>query len=668
MAFTTTMRVKKPGSKQDPDLARARRRTSLGEQAIKAGAKQGDSTAIRYSIICRDLKTSLKGFSNKARFMEIFDSQARTQGVYRKVVGLLANAVVQQCTEAGELPPPINKTFFDRCWSAIDRARKKNSKSTSTKKGSQHTKKGSQSNSDETDIQSTNVITPYLERFTQETGFNVCDLPAPVPFDTRQATARDMETVAVNHIVVMLEKRLHAYFCWRIANIPSAHHVKLKIVRGIARKLVSRSMKGSTELEAGFHPDISHDEVAAVLNEVGREIRPIIPTNPRQSVSKSFRKNAHLLLPLLRHISSEFGRVNTERRNIKTALLSQIPHHTMSRSQIRSLLTPLYCAHGLLLPGKEFALLPDWQVTPAFVDYTTTELETLFGKKLGQLNIFEQEIFDLSRTRKHIQPDWHLMGFRTNGVELHLRFGALQCRHPDTPNVADLKDAGYCIRAPKFPIDMVTAQRGVYRVTESRFDNEVVPPEHADSIKIVVVDPGVCKVVCVREIMLNKCSDAKIIKKNSVVWDVTEKEWKKQMNSDMTIKMERKRRRWQCTYRNTLERLHRTRKKTAIWNTYVEYATTIVRHLRSLSRELSSRARRVTRWLSQKNTMRAMDKLADRLCGMDKKGNKDEPGVRRVVFYGDGLFKAKRGHVSVPNKSLVEVLFPPSPDGGDERV
>ena len=159
------------------------------------------------------------------------------------------------------------------------------------------------------------------------------------------------------------------------------------------------------------------DEVESVLKEVGSVLHPLIPDNPRKSVTKSFRDNTSVLLPFLHHISTQFERVIDERRQ----LYSNPKLQHLSRPQRRKLLQPLFTEKRLLLPGKPFGLLPDWKLQPVFVDYATTQLETMFGKELGTLSNFQNNVFNLQKVKQLKKDDWYFMGFRTNGLwETHL--------------------------------------------------------------------------------------------------------------------------------------------------------------------------------------------------------------------------------------------------------
>eukprot|EP00952_Eustigmatos_sp_NYUAD-ZCMA_P012782 51165-Eustigmatos_ZCMA.PRE.1 len=63
----------------------------------------------------------------------------------------------------------------------------------------------------------------------------------------------------------------------------------------------------------------------------------------------------------------------------------------MTRNQRRHSLLPIWRQQGLLLPGRPFTILPDWQLQPVFVEYAPTQLAVKFGAKLGQMPVFQEK-------------------------------------------------------------------------------------------------------------------------------------------------------------------------------------------------------------------------------------------------------------------------------------
>jgi hypothetical protein len=113
---------------------------------------------------------------------------------------------------------------------------------------------------------------------------------------------------------------------------------------------------------------------------------------------------------------------------------------------------------------------------------------------------------------------------------------------------------------------------------------------------------------------------------------------------------------------------------------YHEYVRVFLGHLKPFFRELTSRRRRVTKWVSKKKLQKALDELADRLAfertaktevieqkGQEKtektevieqKGQEktDQAPRKRVIFFGDGSFKPQRRYVTPPRKKLVKYI------------
>ena len=101
-------------------------------------------------------------------------------------------------------------------------------------------------------------------------------------------------------------------------------------------------------------------------------------------------------------------------------------------------------------------------------------------------------------------------------------------------------------------------------------------------------------------------------------------------------------------YATALKDIAPTTKRTIIVEKYNEYLKHFFSRCRILQRELFNRTRRVMRYQTKKAIQKTLNKLADRLT-------KGDPTKHHVVCYGDGSFKAKRGHVAVPRKKKVEL-------------
>ena len=529
-----------------------------------------------------------------------------------------------------EEPPMINKQLFDQCWSLLDFKRDPTRVSRMSADRKAH-----------------------LDTFIQESGLNIRDLPMPVLYELRQPTTKEMETVSINHITVHLESRISAYVLWRIANLPSALYLKTRPIRNVSRRIVRKLMGGEPHLDPSFNldetPQLSLTELQGVLTDLNGMLHHLLYENGRRRTDSQIRKDAHHFLPFLYHVASEFERVHIQRQQLRQDLGDQI-----TKSERRRLLVPKWRAAGLILPGKPFALLPDWQLQPVFVEYAPTQLASLFGSKLGKMDVFQEKVFDLHRVSALRRKDWSMMKFKTNGVELQVFLGALNSRHPPAYNAQHLKEAGYNLKKPPGKgINVMTTERGAYRILQDRYDNLAVEAIQADKIMLGLVDPGVIKVVAVRSIMLSDITTPTDVIEKSRTWCVREEDYKKDTGWERRKERELMRRSGTRIYHKVITGLRQTRKRTTSLETYMEYVRTYTKNLRVLSRELLSRSRRVSRYLSMKNLQKTLDRLADRLTGKTGGTQQDGEGVKRVVAFGDGSFRAKKGHVSVPRKKLV---------------
>jgi len=634
---------------KDDEKGKPRRNKSDVEREILADKQEGESSQLRYYIIPCDLKQALTGFQHKRKFRELMDTCATTQGVYRKLTGCFANFVILHHVENGKDCPQINKTFYDQCWSAIDNK----VQFLKAKLGARKPSKSKRNKKPKEPKEKSNGFTPLLNHMIESTGLELSCLPQPVQFEMRSPTTRDMAVSALNHVEINLEKRIASYVLWRLGNLPSAKYARNKSIRKLTKQVVTRVMKGQDELEENFEIEdkaLEISEVNSVLQEVSGVVKPLIPASLRKSVSKSFRDNAHQLLPFLHHISTCLQRVRLRRNAIYEEKVDQL--NLQSSSMRRKILQRVFQEEGLRFPGKPFSILPDWQLQPVFVDYASTQLQTLFGSEIGSVQFFQEHVFDLHRIRHLIKPDWHFMGFRTNGVELHVRLGCLKVRRPPSTNSLSLVDAGYKLPKPKQPVDATAGGRGVYRILQDRYDIAMVSEDTEDNIKAILIDPGVIKPVSVREVKLSSCTSAASILNKSKTWHVDEDTYKQDTMWGASRKMESQRRASKYRkYPEILKLLGKTTKRTCELNTYMAYLRCLFSNLRPLFRELSSKQRRIVRYNIKKSIQKCMDKLADRIMKKPKDAPSDEV---RVVFYGDGRFRPQKGHVSVPTKKVIK--------------
>jgi len=618
------------GPAKNDDKHGKKTRDPLVIQRLKSCLEKGEPRTVRYSIVPCDLKKATESFHGKRVVRHTLSQQAEDQALYRKCTGMLANSLLLQKLSAGEDLPKINKTLYDQCWSAWDKRRRPSQVNKKTAKNHEKT--------------TSNPAVPYLDTLLEITNFDVTTLPNPVLFELRSTTTRDMETVAVNHVVENFPRRVNNYILWRLANLPVAHNLSNKVLRRVGKVVSKFALKGSSELSTQLVSEDTLPGVTSVLQEVADVVRPLIPLNPRLSVKKSFRDNANRLLPFLASVSREFERVQVERRAFMQSNNDVL--RSMTPVERRTVLRTEWLQRGFRLCGKPFSLLPDWQVKPVFVDYADTQLKTLFGSKMGSLEFFEKHVFDLPRRLR--RPNWYFGGFRTNGVELHVRLVALASRQPSSPNSLELKHAGYQIPVPENPVHPLKVPRGIYRITQTRYDTPCLPVEELRQVEAILVDPGLNKPVAVRQLKLSDADDAVNIDEKSTTWSVTAKEYYQQTKVDSFTRREKQRRSSRSLYRSTLDSLRHTTKKTAQLESFHAYAGVVLRDIKVLRRELCSRYRRVSRYLQQKNKNRFLDKLADRLT------KPREENVTPVVFFGDGTFRSRLGTRAVPRKEIVQ--------------
>jgi len=241
-----------------------------------------------------------------------------------------------------------------------------------------------------------------------------------------------------------------------------------------------------------------------------------------------------------------------------------------------------------------------------------------------------------------------LLGFRTDGFTIDAKLIALASKRPYSPNTNHLSEAGYDLPNPvKGGVDVIHQPRGVYRITEKRYDNYPVDESDASSINLSVVDVGVKKPVCVRYVDLDKAGDATTIKDNSSVWELTASQYRNMSGYDIVRERDQLRRYHNKKYREALAEICQLPKKSSQPGAITAYSAIVAKHLGVLLKEKLHRQRAKARRVHQKKLQSALDRIGDMIARYGK-----EDGKKRVVIYGDGHFKPPKKGISVPWKKI----------------
>lgn len=117
-------------------------------------------------------------------------------------------------------------------------------------------------------------------------------------------------------------------------------------------------------------------------------------------------------------------------------------------------------------------------------------------------------------------------------------------------------EAGYKVSVPSKKVDVLENERGVYRITENRYDNKKMKSKDLNKVDGVTVDPGLGKVVCVRSTPLEYSGSASEILEHSTVWDISSKQYREMAAYDMRRLYDSRRKKQCFKYRNAVHDLN----------------------------------------------------------------------------------------------------------------
>ena len=646
---TATAVVGTRAGKQQEETAskqKAPRRESIVSRELGSGSK-------RHMVICMELRCAFKsGWSDKSRTTQRFEEVANYQGAVRYILG---SALNYQLAQQSHDPPKINKSLIDRTWSAIELWRTNQTKALTR---------------EEPEYRS-------VCKFLTATNMDLTLLPPKCLFDLRQRTADDIRVNCVSHIALSFESRVRGFAKHLLTNIEEVviQYPCFKDRTLLVNRLVKHILQTGQEEEEGYPTELQ--DYRQDLDEFvtrGRQcVRNLIvaATKPSDQTPKSLayalKSDTHLAIPFLAWISQE-----TERKwRLLRDLLVTLP--TLPKSERKPFFRAESGARKCRYPPKTFSLAPSYRLQPCFVDYCSTEVSKFFGfhNKDTAMRDVSTRVFDLSTIPQMKKGSMQLLGFRTDGFTLEVKLVALAKDRPYSPNTDKLPESGYDLPEPKRRVDVLTQPRGIYRITQTRYDNQKLRLEDSFSsstpLSAVTVDPGAKKPVCVRCTPVEHSGDATSILNNSTVWDVTSQEYRKMAGYDISRRRDRLRRQKNKRYRIALKDMRKYRKKSAVPATIVNQAIKVGEHLKVFLKEKLHRQRSKVRRVHQKKRQSTLARIGSWIAqgcrsrrtspsSSVSKCSRYVPKRKRVVFYGDGHFRPPKGCVAMPWKKLAHAV------------
>lgn len=618
-----------------------RKRTTNKSHAEAALGYEGKSR--RLSVQCSLRKAlQLKGSkvdkltrSEKTRLSE-FHAIANQAGLLRHLVGLIANKALLTSDDPTSIV--VNKTFFDRCWSALDYRLDGSNKS--------------------------NDFSPAVNQLIDTFGrqFDISSLGSKLrSFEYRSPICRDMETVAKKHLE-FIQNRGESLLRYEMKRTilelcPELEAEDVSDLLQKAKKCFS-SFSFDQPIETGYQQ--INTFVGAVPTKLVDDLRRILGNHLTKLVDT---------IPLDKCI-----RINSKKETIGLVTLDEIakyvphlliPYAVYIESKLTEyLMDPACCYNSRNKLPKRFSILPIWKLQPAFVEYTATNLIEVHNPAFSvNKDCSKADLCNNLFNLKHIyelkkeETDWKVSNFKTDGVTLCLSLIASPKKHPAPVNMEHLTKAGYQIPIPTKKVNVIdSSQRGIYRDSQERSDIKKVKKEDLNGVTIVGVDPGQRKPISVSELKLSKKLDSKIDHEQIAecnFWEKNSKQFMEDCGRNHVADQEGKRRRKSFKYRFALEQLSQDgiRHRTCDSSIFDNYLESVGLTLKAMKLEKMRLARKKLNWLRKRKTRSTLDKIADELLlGANKKKEADET---RVIFFGGGNWTPKKGSPAVPRKPLI---------------
>lgn len=585
-------------------------RQSGVEQSLRAEG-DGESSSTRQSCICLDLERTLAKSVIPKYIRDRLETMSRYTGSFRYIVGLFSNYVVIRRLEQGLQPPEVKKVFYDRCWAAI--------------------------NSLISGKNTRNDFSDLLDEFIDQAGFDTCLFPPKVSCRLQETVTREMEVSAKNSIVVHLEAKIKGFLRFRLVNDPQLafQHLpsrdRARIINSLLNDCLVREMR--EDLDPGHVPYVL--QVRDLLAQV-------YSTEPDLSVLKILKKKPHLFLKLISMISNVAEEASDSNRALR--------EETETRSDEEKVRKAFYLSErikrGLVDRPKMCTVLPVWKLAPCFPYYSSSVVGSIFHKEghdFSSVSRLMSDHFDLERVnRKGYKPS----GFRSDGYQVQVTYMALRSKKPHVPGTQDLAKSGYQI--PKKVVSLDTQERGLFVLSQARKDSRKISADRLHNYNLTVVDPGCASVVSVRSCPLEFCRCVGSVREKSTGWEMKGTEYSKKSGRTMLEGREKKRRS-NDEYGRCFPRFSDVKKKTARTSSFIAYCRVAAETFKVMFAEKMKRARKRSRFHSSRLVQKTVDKLASSIAAspLDRKN---------IVLFGNGSFRAMKGHASAPRKKLVRAI------------
>lgn len=664
--------------------------------------EQGIKPTLATMSVKLGLNTALSHHPKKLcrKLNHYFDDRSRSLGCWRWYISLYAGyryasaCCLHKNDDNLNAIPRLTKTFFDKCWSAAD-----------------HIRMGWK-------VRATDEIEP-MKQFIRETNFPINDLPDRMPgeYELRSPISRDMYDVSKTYIHKMFPKWVYAACRFELLCLfPSLQKEELT---QISRCLFICVLCCASNLDDSISRlRVASRKIAAIVDKIDAIV--------------AVQEKHRVLLKLL--LKYKYKNMQGWAVALKVEPQLAFPYLACMSRTYEQYWGGLddngrYWAKCNRIP-QSFSLIPIWKCEPVYVDFASTQMQLLYNKfggkgrpqldplnlDKGDLNLFDLSTIPQLRCNYKKKINWHVTGLSTNGVELVVKLSAFKdhiLRRPmHTVNREHLFKAGYNIPKPSSKVTVKT-QRGVYKVSETRYDICPLSKKEYDvgldkDVEIVCIDPGCSDVISVRQSVLACGSNPGNIVDHSATWSISNKTYQTMVGSGQHVSLECGRRNLNSNYGKAIRGLAKTCRRSVVLETLQHYIEQMRPYLKKYMKEVTSRYRRYVKWQIERRRTGVVDCLASMIfgkitdhterrlmCHVDRyqprkswkptlqmsesvakrkryesqrliecrkclrnaiSRARENSKKHRVCFFGDGSFGSRRGNAPVPRKDLVRAL------------
>lgn len=660
---------------QENEKKRVTRKPQIVQKLEKYAENNNIQKTIRNMNIKCGFRRAVHGSENAKALEKYFLEQANILGTQRCIVSLFSNYLILEKSKDNEYIK-FDKTLYDNCWSSM--AAFKTGKSTPGSK--------------------------YLgefEEFASKTKLKKEHIPQITKFEIRQFLTLGMYTTAKTSLKEMFSKRMFGYvktrvrkaYCSEFSTLGTDYSSTVfSLTAYIVQCIIQydNTLNNSCEKLSKFCKDKKIDSKKAMK----------IVANNRNLLKKCYVfqnekiKNKNNLYCLVKYNPELFfdylitiSKYNQENRKeyVKVVREAKKLFKTDAEKEKKNEYIKENL-EGVIVPNDNFSILPIFKLQPAFVKYNVTVLSEQFPELELVIDRLETNLFNLDhipQIRRRNKGDKILFtGFQTDGVQLVAELQMLRAEYSIAPNVDNLVKKGYSeLSKPSKKINVLECERGVHISSEKRNDlKKIKKSEKTENINLVAIDPGLAKVICVRETKLEKCGDAKSIMENSDSWSISNQEYVNLTSRDEINKQLDKMKKKNKKYCEILDELSNEMKKTTNLENLIGYSSVLFKKFDIIQKEHNKKQRKILKFTSKRKIDSAVHSIANKMfkttsykkednyknlsddekIDIRKKRKLDidsKSKTKRVAFFGNGSFTSGgSGYQSMPKKKIVKFL------------